>query len=347
MVQKSFFPNMGPLTLEQVVQLTECTVPQGVDLEREIKNVAAIEFAGSDDLVYMDNPAYVDQLAQTKAGFCLVSSRFAAKVPSSTMVLLNKQPYHAFARVMARLYPNAMRPESCFETNGVSPQAFIHPTAHIGEHVIIDPGVVVGAHAEIGSGCFIGAHTVIGAHSQIGQDCSIAPHVSICHSVIGNRVIVHAGVRLGQDGFGFAMGPKGHQKVPQIGRVIIYDDVEIGSNTTIDRGASRDTVVGEGTKIDNQVQIGHNVVIGKHCVIVACCGIAGSAILEDYVVLGGGVGLAGHLRIGAGAQVAAMSGINQDIPAGERWGGVPAKPLRVWARELAAVKNLGARSLKE
>jgi UDP-3-O-[3-hydroxymyristoyl] glucosamine N-acyltransferase len=167
--------------------------------------------------------------------------------------------------------------------------------------------------------------------------------VTVLNGFIGNRVILHPGVRVGQDGFGFDMGPKGHLKVPQIGRVIIQDDVEVGANTTIDRGASRDTIIGEGTKIDNLVQIAHNVVIGRHCVIVGQVGIAGSATLEDYVVLAGQVGVIGHCRIGQGAQIAVKSGVMGDVPAKARWGGVPAKPVRDWFRETLTLKHLASR----
>ena len=160
------------------------------------------------------------------------------------------------------------------------------------------------------------------------------------HALLGDRVYLHPGVRIGQDGFGFAMGPGGHLKVPQLGRVIIQNDVEIGANTTIDRGANRDTLIGEGTKIDNLVQIGHNVSVGRHCVIVAHVGVSGSTEIGDFVAIGGQAGVAGHLKVGSGAQIAAQSGVMNDVPAGERWGGAPAKPMREFMRELATLTRI-------
>jgi UDP-3-O-[3-hydroxymyristoyl] glucosamine N-acyltransferase len=194
---------------------------------------------------------------------------------------------------------------------------------------------VIGPRAEVGSGTLIGAGAVIGAEVRIGRDCSIGAQSSVTHALIGDRVILHPGCRIGQDGFGYVMSPRGHGKIPQVGRVIIQDDIEIGAGTAIDRGAIRDTVIGEGTKIDNLVQIGHNVSVGRHCVIVAHCAIAGSVTLEDFVALGGRVTINNHVTIGEGAQVAGMSGVNSDIPPGGRWAGLPAKPAKLWMREVA------------
>lgn len=340
----TFFPRRGTLTISAVCEMAGIDVPAGVDGATSFAGTAPIEHAGPDDLVYMNNAAYVDELPRTLARACLTSRRFAARVPSHVIPLVCADPYRVFAQATGALYPTALRPESLFGVAGVYPGAVVHPTARIERNVTVDPGAVIGPDADIGSGSVIGANTVIGPGVKIGRDCSIAAQVTIQAAFIGNRVIIHPGVRIGQDGFGFAMGPRGHLKVPQTGRVIIQDDVEIGANSTVDRGANRDTVIGEGTKIDNQVQIGHNAVIGRHCVIVAQVGISGSATLDDFVVMGGQAGVVGHVRIGAGAQVAGRGAVTRDVPSGQRWGGAPAKPFRDYGRELAAVARLARSS---
>jgi UDP-3-O-[3-hydroxymyristoyl] glucosamine N-acyltransferase len=345
MVDPLFFPRAAPLALAEIARLAGVEPPADADPAFAVEGAAPLEAAGPRDLAYMDNPKYADALAATRAGVCLVAKRFAHRAPAGTIVLATARPYEAFAEALARLYPGAVRPASLFCAAGLSPGALVHPAARLEHGVTVDPAAIVGPHAEIGSGTVIGAGAVVGPHVKIGRDCSIGPSVTLQNALVGNRVILHPGVRIGQDGFGYAMGPRGHRKVPQVGRVIIQDDVEIGANTTVDRGASRDTVIGEGTKIDNLVQIAHNVVIGRHCVIVSQVGIAGSATLDDFVVLGGQVGVIGHVRIGAGAQIAATSNVNGDVPPGARWGGTPAKPVREWFREVTALKNLASRSV--
>ena len=343
MTDPVFFDRAGPFTVAKIAAMADCVVPNGAEGGRLIGGVAPIDSAGPADLVFLDNPRYADDLARTRAGACLVAPRYAAKTPDGVVALVTPQPYRAFALVAAALFPQAARPGAIFAAPGLSPGAFVHPQARLEAGVTVDPGAVIGPGAEIGSGTVIAANAVIGPRVRIGRDCAIGPGASVIHALIGNRVILHGGVRVGQDGFGFAMGPKGHLKVPQVGRVVIQDDVEIGANSTIDRGANRDTMIGEGTKIDNLVQIGHNVVIGRHCVIVALVGISGSVTIEDFVAIGGQVGIVGHVTIGSGAQIAASSNVNSDVPARARWGGTPAKPVREWFREMTLLSTLAKR----
>jgi UDP-3-O-[3-hydroxymyristoyl] glucosamine N-acyltransferase len=213
--------------------------------------------------------------------------------------------------------------------------------------VTIDPFAVIGPGARVGSGSLIGAHTVIGENVIIGDDCAIGSHCTITHSRLGHRVIIHPGCHVGQDGFGYVSSENGHVKIPQIGSVIIADDVEIGSGTQVDRGGMRDTVIGRGTKIDNLCQIGHNCSIGSHCIIVAQCGLSGSVTLEDFVVLGPRTGIIPHVRVGKGAMLASRSTVYQDVPPGQIWGGFPAKPKRRWLREIVALDQLAARGSKK
>ena len=221
----------------------------------------------------------------------------------------------------------------------MAPGAIVHPTAEIEDDVTIDPGAVIGPRAAIGSGTVIGATAVVGPGVQIGRDCAIGPGTSIINALIGDNVILHGGCRIGQDGFRYHPSAQGHVKVPQLGRVVIQDNVEIGANTAIDRGGSGDTVIGEGTKIDNLVQIGHNCTIGRHCIIAAECGLSGSIVLGDHVMLGGQVGIADHITIGERAIVAAKSGVIGHIPAGQQWFGYPAMPGRDYLRVFATSRR--------
>jgi UDP-3-O-[3-hydroxymyristoyl] glucosamine N-acyltransferase len=340
MAEPVFLRRAAPLSLSEIAALVGGRLQPDSMGDRTVDNVAPLDEAGPSDLTFLENPKYLAQLAGSEAGCCLLSEKHAASAPPSMAALICAQPYRAYAVVAAKLFPQSARPGSSFEQEGVSPAAHVHPTAELENGVQVDPGAVVGPRAQIGSGASIGANAVIGPDVCIGRNCSIGSGAHIRFALIGDRVIVHPGVCIGQDGFGFAMGPGGHLKVPQLGRVIIQNDVEIGANTAIDRGTNRDTVIGEGTKIDNFVQIGHNVVIGRHCIIVAHVAIAGSSVLEDFVAVGGQVGVAGHIRIGQGAQIAAQSGLVNDIPAGQRWGGSPARPARQWAREISTLEKL-------
>jgi UDP-3-O-[3-hydroxymyristoyl] glucosamine N-acyltransferase len=340
MDELKFFRRAMAPTLADIVAWTGAKPASDVDLAQEIRDVAPLDRARPGDLVFLDNPKYVEQLERTRASACLIGERYAKKVPAGVVALVAREPYRACALVAAKIYPEAARPFALFEAHGVSPGVQIHPSARLEADVAVDPGAVIGPRAEIGAGAVIGANAVIGPDVRIGRMSAVGAGATIFNALIGDRVIIHPGARIGQDGFGFAMGPRGHLKVPQIGRVVIQDDVEIGANCTLDRGANRDTIIGEGTKIDNLVQIAHNVVIGRHCVIVSQVGISGSTELSDFVVVGGQAGITGHLRIGMGAQIAAQSGVMADVDPGAKMGGSPAKNSRDWLKGVAAVDRL-------
>ena len=341
MTEPVFFRRALTPTLADIIAKTGAKAPEGADLSLVITGVGPLDTAGPGDMTFLDNPKYADQLASTRASAVFIGERYAARTPEGVVPLVTADPYRAFAAFVGWLFPEAMRPGSFFGASGVSPMSFVHPEARLEPGVIVDPGAVIGPRAAVGAGTVIGPHAVIGPDVRIGRDCAVGAGAAVQHTLIGDRVILHPGVRIGQDGFGFAMGPKGHVKVPQIGRVIIQNDVEIGANTTVDRGANRDTVIGEGTKIDNLVQIAHNVTIGRHCVIVSHVGISGSTTLGDFVVIAGQAGLTGHLKIGMGVQIAAQSGVMSDVPAGQKWGGSPAQPMREWLKSIVLLQKLG------
>ncbi|MGE0628523.1 MAG: UDP-3-O-(3-hydroxymyristoyl)glucosamine N-acyltransferase [Hyphomicrobiaceae bacterium] len=342
MEHPGFFQREGPFSLDEIARATGASVPDGHDGSRALQDVRPLSQAGPGHLTFIDNRKYLPQLAGSRAGACLVAPAFASRLPPAMVPLLTPAVYRAFAQAMQLYYPDAMRPKAA--RPGL--QTLIDPSARLEAGAEVEPGAVIGAGAEIGRGTRIAAGAVIGYRCMVGRDCYIGPGATVTHALLGNRVIIHTGVRIGQDGFGFAMGAAGHLKVPQIGRVVVQDDVEIGANTCIDRGALSDTVIGEGTKIDNLVQIGHNVMIGRHCVIVGQCGIAGSARLDDYVVMGGQSGAVGHIRLAQGTQVAGGSHVKHDTKPGERLIGTPAKPIRDWMREALALQRLAA-SAKE
>ena len=338
MSEPVFLRHSRGLTLDEIANLSgvALTAPPH---SRRIVNIAPLDRATPFDLTFFDNRNYASAAAATHAGACMTTAALAKFLPAHVAVFSVTEPFRAFVTVARELFPHSLRPSSLAMSGEVA-GAHIDPTARLENGVTVDPGAVIGPGAEIGAGTLIGATAVIGAGVRIGRDCSIGADATVAYALIGDRVIIHPGCRIGQDGFGFVMGAKGHLKVPQVGRVIIQDDVEIGAGTTIDRGAVRDTVIGEGTKIDNLVQVGHNVSIGRHCVLVGQVGIAGSSILEDFVVLGARVGVNTNCTIGEGAQIAATSNVNGNVPAGARWGGTPAKPLKQWFREMTLLARM-------
>jgi UDP-3-O-[3-hydroxymyristoyl] glucosamine N-acyltransferase len=334
MVDNRFFANHGPFAVADISAATGAVLREGVDRTQLLTDVAPLDRASASDISFFDNTKYTDQFSNSKAGACFVRAKYADLAPTSMVTLITEDPYRCYALTAQKYYP------SVSAKSGISTQAYISPSAQIADNASIAAGVWIGENAQIGAHTSIGANAVIGDGVIIGERTAIGPLSSISHAMIGNQVIIHRGVHIGQDGFGFALGREGHVKVPQLGRVIIGDDVEIGSGTTIDRGTGPDTVIGDGTKIDNLVQIGHNVQIGRRAVIVAQVGISGSTRIGDGVVIGGQVGIAGHLKIGSGAKIAAKSGVMTDVPAGSSYGGAPAIPAMEWHRQTVAISKL-------
>lgn len=299
-----------------------------------VHDVAPLDQAGPQDISFLDNVKYKDSFKNTKAGACIISQEMAQFAPDGCNLIITKSPYKSYAKIAQIFYPDN------FPATQISKYAHVDETAQISAGCIIEHNVVIGDGVKLGKGCWIEAGSIIRDNVEIGDKCRIGTNTTISHAIIGSGTRLYPGVRIGQDGFGFAIDPAGHVKVPQLGRVIIGDHVEIGANSCIDRGAGPDTVIGDGTWIDNLVQIGHNAKIGRGCVIIAQAGIAGSTTLEDFVVVAAQAGVAGHLKIGQGTQIAAKTGVMQDLPAGSKVMGYPALPIKQFMRQIATLKKM-------
>ena len=329
--EERFFLRAGPHSISAIASLLGIEADQPARL---LSGVAPLQTAGPDDVSFMDNRRYAGMLAETKAGAVILHPDFAEKLPEGCVALAVAEPYLGWAKVSAMFHPFPVPVPGVHATAVIDPSAVIDPTAEIG------PGVVIGSGAEIGAGTSIGPLTYIAPGVVIGKSCRIHAQATVSHAILGDRVVVYPGARIGQDGFGFAISKTGFTPVPQLGRVLIGDGVEIGANTTIDRGSAQDTVIGPGVHIDNLVQIGHNVNIGAHSVVVAQVGIAGSTEIGQGVMIAAQAGLTGHLKVGDRARIGAQSGVMQDVPAGEEVLGAPAQNAKSFFREVVTLRKL-------
>lgn len=334
MTDPRFFKKFGPFTLAHICENINLPLPEGADPLREFGNVCFLQEATANDISSYHHNKYLPQLQKTKAGVCFVTPDAHKHVPSTTIAIVTNQPYRCFGKVASMFYPSSTA------TDSISPLASIHVTAKIGKNCTIQPYAVIEENVVIGDDSVIGSHAVIKAGSVLGKSCVIESHVVITHALIGDEVYIKPGARIGQPGFGFHMDELGHFNIPQLGRVIIGNDVQIGSNTSIDRGSLTDTKIGNGVRIDNLVQIAHNVEVGDNSVLVAQVGIAGSTKLGRFVIAAGQVGISGHLTIGDGAKIAAQSGLMRDVAKGETIAGSPAIPVRDWHKQTIALQRL-------
>jgi len=342
MADQRFFRKSGPFTLQEIAGVAGASLSDSAAAAKLCEDVATLDQAQTIHVSFLDNKKYLDQFKITTAGACFVRPELAQYAPEETVCLIADNPYKAYALAAQQFYPDVDA------TEDIASNAVIDETVSLGKGCMVGAGAVIGPHAKIGQHTRILPGAVIGEAVEIGDNCIIGANAVLSHCLIGHRVHIYPGVCIGQRGFGFAIDPAGFVSVPQLGRVVIEDDVEIGANSTIDRGAGPDTVIGSGTRIDNLVQIGHNVKIGSNCVIVAQVGISGSTEIGDFVMLGGQVGVAGHLKIGSGARVGAQSGVMRDIePGSGELMGSPVVPMRQFMRQIAVLSKLAGGKKKK
>jgi UDP-3-O-[3-hydroxymyristoyl] glucosamine N-acyltransferase len=327
-----FFARSGPHPLAAVAAAAGGTAPESGGLL--LTGVAPLHAAGPGEVSFLDNRRYAAALEKTSAGAVIVHPDMLARVPAGTAPIVTAEPYAGWARVAALFHPAPPARPGVHPTALVADGASVDPSAEVGPFAVVEAG------AEVGARCRIGPHAAVGEGVVLGPDCRVGAHASLSHAVLGARVHVHPGARVGQEGFGFAPAASGFLSVPHLGRVVLGDDVEVGANATIDRGSTGDTAIGAGSRLDNLVQIGHNVRLGRCCVVVAQVGIAGSAALGDFVQVGGQAGVAGHLRVGDGARIGAQAGVMSDVPPGAEVVGSPAQPRREVFRQIAVLRRM-------
>ncbi|MBL41588.1 MAG: UDP-3-O-(3-hydroxymyristoyl)glucosamine N-acyltransferase [Rhodospirillaceae bacterium] len=328
-----FFKNVGPFSLNEI--LSHCNIYNNeLDGDLIIDDVSYLGASSKGKISFMDDSSLINDLKKTKTEFCFISNEYITYAPKSISLVICDQPRSAYALAAQKFYPDVSDVSMIYKNSSSKKNLDIHNTCKISDSTYISEGV------KIGKNSIIGPNTVIGKGVIIGNNCSIHSNTTITHCLIGNNVEILPGTRIGQDGFGFIPNKEKHIKIPQLGRVLIGDNVNIGSNCTIDRGAGPDTVIGNGCFLDNLVHIAHNVILGSGCIIAGQVGIAGSTILGDYVMIAGQGGISGHLKIGSGTKFAVKSGVINDIPPGGTYGGFPAVPIRDWHRQTLTIKNI-------
>ncbi|ACI50159.1 UDP-3-O-(3-hydroxymyristoyl) glucosamine N-acyltransferase [Gluconacetobacter diazotrophicus PA1 5] len=337
---RRFFERNGPFSLRALAECAGARVEGGDEADDAPRyvGIAPLQSAGPQEVSFLDNRRYAPLLEQTRAGVVILAPAFVDRLPKGTVGLVCSTPYLAWARVAGLFHPVPAAIPGIHPTAIVGAGADIDPSAQIG------PFVTIGAGAQVGAGSRIDAYALIGDGVRIGAHCRIGSHASVSHALLGDRVTLLSGARIGQEGFGFAVGPDGFETVPQLGRVVLEDGVEVGANSTIDRGSSQDTVIGAGSRLDNLVQIGHNARLGRCCIVVSQAGISGSTELGDFVTIAAQAGLIGHIRVGTKARIGAQCGVMSDVEAGADVIGSPAMPFREFFRNVAVLRRLAKKA---
>ncbi len=328
MVDNSFYKNSGPFTLKKISDSIGCEFIG--DKDKIINDIAPIDEASNNNICFLVDNKYKDYLNKSNIGALIIKKNHATDVDCN--LIISDNPHYDMANVASIFYPDSEYPNFCYSSS--------EKHENLDKSIKYSYNSFVHKNAKIGKNCEIGNNSVIGPGVNIGQNCLIGDNVSIYFSLIGNNVKIYQGVRLGSEGFGFIMNENKFKKIPQLGRVIIGDNVEVGANCTIDRGSIGDTIIGEYSMIDNMVMLGHNVKIGKKCVIAAMTGISGSTSVGDNVMMGGQVGVSGHIKIGDNVKIAAKTGIMKDIPDGSVIAGYPSEKILDWHRNTIILKNL-------